>query len=206
MIIAPRVLCSMAIVCLALGACDRPPDESAGAGARGSAGRAAVPAAPAHPEPPPVEQLPRVDGPAIKALVAESAALRVITLIDFWATWCAPCVEMFEPLHDELAAFGEEVRLVTVTQDEPKDEPRAISFLHKHHALADAYMLTLDEDAALAVPGEIGQKWQSLVIPAVLVFDRGGELTAEFGAEPETPAEVDAIVEHVKGLVGAGGR
>jgi tetratricopeptide (TPR) repeat protein len=45
-----------------------------------------------------------------------------VVLLDFWATWCAPCREempIFEKLHREMA--GKDVAVLTVNVDEPKE-------------------------------------------------------------------------------------
>ncbi|WP_428386768.1 TlpA family protein disulfide reductase [Mucisphaera sp.] len=138
-----------------------------------------TPAATADPSLP--TELPQLDADGIDALVAESAANGQITVIDFWATWCAPCVAMFPKLHEGLVALGDKVRPVSITLDAPgKYEQAAIDFLAAHHALKDAYLLAPDTDKQSEVVARIGDTWQDLVVPAVFVYDASGTLIAEF--------------------------
>lgn len=53
------------------------------------------------------------------AIVLESPG---ITLVDFWASWCAPC-RMMEPILDEIAIeqAGRDVRVVKVNSDEEQE-------------------------------------------------------------------------------------
>lgn len=64
-------------------------------------------------------------------------------VINFWATWCKPCVEelpYFEQLHDGLA--DEKVRVILVSMDFKKDvEPRLIPFLEERNLRSDVALL-----------------------------------------------------------------
>ena len=45
-----------------------------------------------------------------------------VIVLNFWATWCAPCVEEFPSLIQMVKTFGGSVALVTVAADEHKED------------------------------------------------------------------------------------
>jgi len=146
------------------------------------------------------ETLPVIDTEGLQALIDESAESGQILVVDFWATWCVPCVAMFPGLHEAMIERGESVRAVSVTLDEPGEwETRAIEFLAEHHALKDAYLLVPDSKEQMRVVDTFGQKWDNLVVPAILVFDTNGELSGEFLEGGDSA--VDAIAQHVDDLI-----
>jgi peroxiredoxin len=58
-----------------------------------------------------------------------------LRLINVWATWCSPCVKEFPgfvALSRRLA--NRDFELITISVDEPKDEPKVKQFLEKQHA------------------------------------------------------------------------
>lgn len=148
----------------------------------------------------PTTHLPVVALDDINALIAETAERKQILVIDFWATWCVPCVEMFPGLHEGLVARGDKVRAVTVTLDDPSREAKAVAFLAKHDALHDAYIIKNDSEAQQAVADGVGKKWDSLVVPAVLVYDASGQLSDEFLEGGAT----QAILHHIDQLIASG--
>lgn len=142
--------------------------------------------------------LPIADLDTLQALIADTASQDRVLVVDFWATWCVPCVQMFPALHEGLVAMGPAVRPVSVTLDSPGEyEQQAIAFLQEHQALHDAYLLVPDSDAQLAVVDALGRQWNDLVVPAILVFDRNGQLAGEF----LSGGQVQPILDRVRELI-----
>ncbi len=133
----------------------------------------------------------------IKRLIAETAEQDQVLVIDFWATWCVPCVEMFPSLHEGLVARKGPVRAVTVTLDDPSREPAAVAFLSEHDALHDAFIFENDSAAQQALADGLGESWNNLAVPAILVYDSTGQLSAEFLEGGST----QAILDHVDYLL-----
>lgn len=144
--------------------------------------------------------LPVVDLAAIESIIAEADAADRVLVIDFWATWCVPCVAMFPDLHAGLKEDGNAVRPVSITLDSPGEfEQKAIAFLKRHNALRDAYLMKPDGREQSRVVDALGERWQDVVVPAILVFDRDGELAGEFLEGGD--ATVQAILSRVDELV-----
>ena len=90
--------------------------------------------------------------------------------MNFWATWCVPCIEeipSFNKVHEQFAAKG--VAVVGVSMDEEGAE-RVQPFLKKH---------PMDYTVALGPQALTGQlKLEPL--PVTLVFDRQGKQVKRF--------------------------
>jgi thiol-disulfide isomerase/thioredoxin len=74
-----------------------------------------------------------IDGAGLAALARNTTGrLRVINI---WATWCVPCVEEFPGLVALSRRLSiRDFDLITVSVDDPKDEPKALAFLKREHA------------------------------------------------------------------------
>jgi peroxiredoxin len=57
-----------------------------------------------------------------------------LRLINVWATWCAPCVAEFPELVSLSRRLGNrDFELITISVDEPADQPKVKEFLEKQH-------------------------------------------------------------------------
>jgi thiol-disulfide isomerase/thioredoxin len=91
-------------------------------------------------------------------------------IINFWATWCKPCVKelpYFESLHKELK--GSKYRLILVSLDFKKHfESRLLPFVEKNQLQSEVYLL--DEPDYNSWIDKVDSSWGGS-IPATLFYN-----------------------------------
>ena len=97
-----------------------------------------------------------------------------LLLINFWATWCAPCASEFPDLESTYRRYkSRNLDLVTVSVNDPEDRPAVLEFLKTHgathrnlqFATSDVYALQAAFDPQLPSP-----------VPFTLLLAPGGEV------------------------------
>jgi peroxiredoxin len=100
-----------------------------------------------------------------------------ILLVDFWATWCAPCQVTFPELDSLSASFqGQDVEVLAVSEDTSRKNVDAFLEAHPHsmRVLLDNRMAAAD---AFKVRG----------IPSAFIVDREGRIRySHLGYTPDT--------------------
>ncbi len=112
-------------------------------------------------DPAPTFALPSVGARgALGAPFALSTTRGKVTVIDFWATWCKPCLHAM-PALDAIAKAHPDVVVLAINLDDPADA----------RALFDerGYQMTL-----LADDGAVSQRYGVTSIPHSVVIDRAG--------------------------------
>jgi thiol-disulfide isomerase/thioredoxin len=116
-----------------------------------------------------------------------------VLLVDFWATWCAPCrEEMPQLVQLERKYRGRGLRLVTVSCDEPEDQSKAGQFLTKQGATQPAYLKRVAEDEKFI--NFVSGNWSG-ALPAMFLYDRNGRLARSFIGETDLAVLEQAILK-----------
>jgi thiol-disulfide isomerase/thioredoxin len=92
-----------------------------------------------------------------------------VLVVNFWATWCKPCVEelpYFETLRERYASDGLNVLLISLDFKSQKDK-RLRPFLMEHPMGAEVALLA-DQAADLWMP-QVSEDWDG-AIPATVVI------------------------------------
>jgi thiol-disulfide isomerase/thioredoxin len=135
------------------------------------------------PIPAPGFRLPTRDAGAFVSL--DSLRGRVV-LVDFWASWCAPCHRSFPwlaSLHQRFAGRG----LAIVAIDLDKDRDAADAFLAGQSA-----PFTVAFDPA----GRTAEAYRVAVMPSSYLVDAGGRIVyAHAGFDPKRTATIESLIE-----------
>ncbi|MBA3829700.1 MAG: TlpA family protein disulfide reductase [Taibaiella sp.] len=95
-----------------------------------------------------------------------------IYVINFWATWCAPCVHElpeFNKLYDHFA--GKPVKILMVSLDFKEGYPREIEKMAEKKKMREELVWLNETNANIFIP-KIEDSWQGS-IPATLVLQHG---------------------------------
>ncbi len=168
-----------------------PPHASAEGGKCAAAGSGIVSFQPALP-PRPVRQVPFVEGTDTVRTIADYRGRAVV--LNFWATWCAPCVREMPSL-DRLQAkvSGEGIEVLTLSVD--RGGAPVIKRFFKKHGIRNLPVL-VDKR------GEVLRKLRVRGLPTTLLIDaRGNEVGRVLGALEWDSPEAVALVRGCLGPV-----
>jgi thiol-disulfide isomerase/thioredoxin len=134
-------------------------------------------------------ELQVLDWDGLQQLIARHRGKVVV--MDCWSTSCRPCLEEFPKLVAMNNKYGrEDLACISLSFDNEGLDPindvkqPVLAFLKRQQATFDNVLSTLDSDA-------LYKKLKIPAVPAVLVYDRQGQLAKKF-----TGAKVDyAVVE-----------
>jgi len=111
-----------------------------------------------------------------------------VVILDFWATYCKPCIEEIPHLMELQARYGvDDLRVIGLHVGGDEDRPKVPEFVDR---LKITYSLAYPEDALTAyIFG------QDTAIPQTAVFDRSGKLVKKIaGFDQRIKVELDDAV------------
>ena len=103
-----------------------------------------------------------------------------VLLVNFWATWCGPCVHEFPDLETTYRMYRlRDFDLVMVAANMPDEKPGVMKMLEKQHA--SGRNLLFGSDDTYAMQAAFDPKWDSGVPYTILLAPDGKVLYRELG-------------------------
>ena len=97
-----------------------------------------------------------------------------LRLINFWATWCVPCVEEFPELIEIFRNFRKrKFEMVTISLDTPDKNDDVLNFLKKKYASTKNYHFNSDDKYDLIEA--VDKEWPGS-LPYTIIVKPGGEI------------------------------
>ncbi len=108
-----------------------------------------------------------------------------IVVLDFWATWCAPCMQTMPLVEEAIAEFDPAmVRLVSVNLEEPADHVKAVMERHE-----------MEVPVALDLDGVAAHRYEARAIPQMVIVGPDGKIARLYvGGGPKMVAEMKKAI------------
>jgi len=121
----------------------------------------------------PAPVLYSIDEKGLAELKAKSKGK--VLILNFWATWCKPCVEEFPELvrlQSAYAARGLQLAFISI-DDDMRARQKVTSFLNKTKISFPSYLKESSDDERFI--NSVDSSWSGAV-PATFIYDRNGRL------------------------------
>ncbi len=127
------------------------------------------------------EQAPTQDGsaqvPALQEVTHDDAMAVIeesdarLTVVNFWATWCVPCVEEFPAFVNLDQSLDDQgVDVMFISTDFPNKKEKVVKFLAEHGVTGTTYLKTGNSTKFV---NSFNEEWSGAV-PATFIYDEKG--------------------------------
>lgn len=112
-----------------------------------------------------------------------------VVLLDFWATWCPPCVAAMPTLQAMHERYGADGLVILGINQEPYDTPKVRTFVREHRV---SFPTVID-------PGSIAGSYGVVSFPTSFLIDRRGQVVSTWRGPP-SERTLRTAVERALGL------
>ncbi len=120
-----------------------------------------------------------------------------VVFVDFWATWCTPCMEKFpHTVHLARAFPQDQVAVISVSLDDPESKDAALAFLRKQEARFDNLLSEMgggvESMEAFDIEGGV---------PHYKIYDREGKVAKTLTPGPDLEITLELLESEVRQVV-----
>jgi thiol-disulfide isomerase/thioredoxin len=117
-----------------------------------------------------------------------------LLLVNFWATWCGPCIIEYPEFVTIQRMYGErDFQFVSISMDTPDQADKALKFLKGKASAVPNYIM--DTDDKYAVIKVVGEDWDGS-LPITLLIEPGVKVAYRVPGTIDALALKKAIVDH----------
>ncbi len=145
-----------------------------------------------------------LDGPGKTRTVSKGDLAGKVVMIDFWATWCGPCMAELPEVQKMIESYAKDkkdVLIVALSQDKEPAEPAEVRKLIEKTLDEKKIVLTGTPvgQVGLDPSGSVGDAFKVEAIPTVVILDGKGVVqSAHVGYSPEVrdtlTKDIDALL------------
>jgi peroxiredoxin len=108
-------------------------------------------------------------------------------IVDFWATWCKPCLKAFPGLQEILDTYRERgLSIVAVSVDSPKSRSRVAPLIKSKKYTFEVLLDT---------QGRVAKKYNAFMLPRTVLLNPEGEIVfAATGYRPSNHEKLEEIL------------
>tara|TARA_B110000003_G_scaffold187494_2_gene186387 strand:- start:243 stop:746 length:504 start_codon:yes stop_codon:yes gene_type:complete len=132
----------------------------------------------------------------IKLLDGSKTSLAELTkdgplMIDFWATWCVPCLKVMKYLDEYHIEYKNQgFKVLMINTDSPRSIGKVKSYLKSQN---HQFLIGLDPNKV------ISKKLNGLVMPTLILVEKGGEI--KWRHQGYLPGEEEEIKKQITQLI-----
>lgn len=119
-----------------------------------------------------------------------------LTVVNFWATWCVPCVEEF-PAFTKLDRTLDDrgVDVMFISTDFPNEKGKVVDFLAEHGVTGTSYLKTGNSTEFV---NNFSEDWSGAV-PATFIYDGEGTLVDFWEGKASFEELKQRVTSHLEG-------